>query len=37
MRKTQCLLIVAILLLCTSGAAAQNDTLSDGTIVEQTQ
>jgi putative ABC transport system substrate-binding protein len=28
---------VAILLLCTSGVAAQNDTLSDGTIVEQTQ
>jgi hypothetical protein len=36
MRKARCLLIVAILLLCTSGVAAQNDTLCDGTIVEQT-
>ena len=36
MRKARCLLIVALLLLCTSGVAAQNDALSDGTIVEQT-
>ena len=36
MRKAGCLLIVAIVLLCTSGVAAQNDTLSDGTIVAQT-
>jgi dipeptidyl aminopeptidase/acylaminoacyl peptidase len=36
MRKTRFLLIVAIFLLCTSGVAAQTDTLSDGTIVEQT-
>ena len=36
MRKARCWLIVAIFLLCTSGVAAQNDTLRDGTIVEQT-
>ena len=36
MRKARCLLIVAILLLCTCGVAAQNDARSDGTIVEQT-
>lgn len=36
MRKARGWLIVAIFLLCTSGVAAQTDTLSDGTIVEQT-
>ena len=36
MRKARCLLMVAILWLYTSGVAAQNDTLNDGTIVEQT-
>ena len=36
MRKARCLLIVAILLLCTCGVAAQNDALRDGTIVEHT-
>jgi dipeptidyl aminopeptidase/acylaminoacyl peptidase len=36
MQKARFLLIVAILLLCTADVAAQTDTLSDGTIVEQT-
>jgi dipeptidyl aminopeptidase/acylaminoacyl peptidase len=35
-RKARCLLIVAILLLCTCGVGAQNEALSDGTIVAQT-
>ena len=36
MKKARFLLPVALLLLCISGAAAQNTALSDGTIVEQT-
>jgi dipeptidyl aminopeptidase/acylaminoacyl peptidase len=36
MRNARCLLIVAIVLLCTSGVAAPNDALSDGTIIAQT-
>src|SRR3989442_13960248 len=36
MRKARFLLTVIILFLCPSGAVAQNEARSDGTLVEQT-